>query len=152
MNFKKEIKSTTLILEIKTSAFVGTLPYIQPERLYSDQKPYDDRTDIWSLGVTLVEIVYGDIPYDIKEFNPDCHLVQIMSIIKNTDGDKIMSQCFSENYSIVLRSFIRDCLEEFSSRPRYSELMERMLYKSFEFKNGKEYIMELFIDIYLVIR
>ena len=127
------------------------MPYLPPERFSGDQTSYDDRTDIWSLGVTLVEIVYGDIPYDIKEFNPECHLVQIMNIIKNTDGDKIMSQCFSEKYSIVLRSFIRDCLEELSSRPRYSELMERMLYKSLEFKRSKEHIMELFIKIYLVI-
>jgi serine/threonine protein kinase len=98
------------------------LPYLPPERLNSDQ-PYDDRTDIWSLGVTLVEIVYGDNPYGIKEFNPECHLVPIMNIIKSMDGDKIMSQFFSEKYSLVLRSFIKECLEELSSRPRYSELM-----------------------------
>ena len=126
--------------------------YLPPERFSGDQTSYDDRTDIWSLGVTLVEIVYGDIPYDIKEFNSEYHIVQIMNIIKNTDGDKIMSQCFSEKYSIVLRSFIRDCLEELSSRPRYSELMERMLYKSIEFTNGKERIMECFMQIFLVIR
>ena len=126
--------------------------YLPPERFSVHQTSYDDRTDIWSLGVTLVEIVYGDIPYDIKEFNPECHLVQIINIIKNTDGNKIMSQCFSEKYSIVLRSFIKDCLGELSSRPRYSELMERMLYKSIEITNGKERIMELFITIYLVIK
>jgi serine/threonine protein kinase len=128
------------------------LLYIPPERFNSDQKSYDDRTDIWSLGVTLVEIVYGDNPYGIKKFNLECQLVPLMNMIKNTDGDKIMSQCFSEKYSIVLRSFIKECLEELNSRPRYSELMERMLYKSIELKNGKERIMELFIMIYLVIR
>ena len=128
------------------------MQYLPPERFNNNQKPYDDRTDIWSLGVTLVEIVYGDIPYDIKKFNTECHFVQIMNIIKNTDGDKIMRQCFSEKYSIVLRSFIKECLEELSSRPRYSELMERMLYKSLEFKNGKEHIMEMFIRTFLVIR
>jgi serine/threonine protein kinase len=127
------------------------LPYIPPERFNSDQ-PYDDRTDIWSLGVTLVEMVYGDIPYDIKEFNSECHIVSIMNVIKNTDGDTIMSQCFSEDYSIVLRSFTRDCLEELSSRPRYSELMEKMLYKSLKLKHDKEHIMGSFIKIYLVIR
>ena len=128
------------------------MPYIPPERFNSDQKPYDERTDIWSLGITLVEVVYGSIPYNVKEFDSRDDFGQIINVIKKANGDKIMRQCFSENYSIVLRSFIRDCLEEFSSRPRYSELMERMLYKSFEFKNGKEHIMELFIKIYLVIR
>ena len=129
------------------------MPYIPPERFNSDQTLYDERTDIWSLGITLVEIVYGDIPYIDKEFGPrQDNLGQIMNAIKNANGDKIISQCFSNKYSLILRSFIRECLEELSSRPRYSELMERMLYKSFEFKNGKEYIIKLFIEIYLVIR
>lgn len=128
------------------------MPYIPPERVNSDQKPYDERTDIWSLGITLVEIVYGDIPYNDKEFGPADNLGQIINAIQNANGDKIMNQCFSEKYSKELRSFTRDCLKELSSRPRYSELMERMLYKSLEFKNGKEHIMKLFIKIYLVIR
>jgi serine/threonine protein kinase len=152
MIFKKGINPTTLILESKASTFAGTLLYIPPERFNDDQTSYDDRTDIWSLGITLIEIAYGDIPYDIKEFDPTNQPFQILNIIKNVDADQIMRQCFSENYSIVLRSFIRECLEELSSRPRYSELMERMLYKSLEFKNGKEYIMNWFIEIYLVIR
>ena len=37
----------------------GTLLYWPPERF--DGEPYDERTDVWSLGITLVEIVYGDI-------------------------------------------------------------------------------------------
>jgi serine/threonine protein kinase len=131
------------------------LLYIPPERFNSDQKRYDERTDIWSLGITLIEIVYGGIPYNVKEFDSSDSrddFGQIMNAIKNANGDKIMRQCFSEKYSFILRSFIRECLEEFSSRPSYSKLMERMLYKSFELKNGKEFIMKLFIDIYLVIR
>ena len=37
----------------------GTLLYLPPERFGGE--PYDERTDVWSLGITLVEIVYGDI-------------------------------------------------------------------------------------------
>ena len=125
------------------------MQYLPPERL-DNYEPYDIRTDIWSLGITLIEIVYGAIPYGINELDSQHHVVQIIKAIKNVDADKIMNQCFSEKYSIVLRSFIKECLEELNSRPRYSELMERMLYKSIEFKNGKERLMEVFIEIYLV--
>ena len=122
-----------------------------PERFENDQ-PYNDLTDIWSLGITLVEIVYGDIPYDIKGLRLEYDFTQIVDIIKNADGNKIMSQCFSEKYSIVLRSFIKECLKELSSRPRYSELMETILYKSFVAKNDNNNAMKFFIKIYTVIR
>jgi serine/threonine protein kinase len=73
----------------------GTPLYIPPERF--DGEPYDERTDVWSLGITLVEIVYGDIYnlYNIKEFQND--EFKVMNTIKNANGDEIMSRCFSES-------------------------------------------------------
>ena len=127
----------------------GTLLYLPPERFGC--QPYDERTDIWSLGITLIEIVYGAIPYDIKEFDSQHHFVQIMNIIKHVDADKIMNQCFSKEYSKELRSFTRSCLNELSSRPKCIELMGTNLYKSFIAKDDNENIMKFFINIYSVI-
>lgn len=33
---------------------VGCRPYMSPERLMAAQEEYDIRTDVWSLGITLV--------------------------------------------------------------------------------------------------
>ena len=133
------------------SSFKCTLQYLPPERFEDDQS-YDDRTDVWSLGITLVEIAYGDIPYNVKELRPNEDYAKIMNIIKNTNGDEIMSRCFGEDYSDDLRYFVKSCLNELSSRPRYQELIETNLYKSFVAKDDNKNTMKNFIEIYSVIR
>jgi serine/threonine protein kinase len=134
------------------SSFKCTLQYLPPERFEDEQPLYDDRTDVWSLGITLVEIVFGDTPYNVKGFRLNEDYAKIMNIIKNANGDEIMSRCFGEDYSDDLRYFVKSCLNELSSRPRYQELIETNLYKSFVAKDDNKNTMEFFLQIYSVIR
>lgn len=43
-----------------------TLPYLSPERLVSDSPRIDTRSDIYSLGVVLFELLCGRLPHDLS--------------------------------------------------------------------------------------
>ncbi len=46
-----------------TMTLAGTPYYIAPERLYDDQRPVDRRSDVYSLGVTIYQLLTGELPF-----------------------------------------------------------------------------------------
>ena len=45
-------------------SFAGTYFYLSPEIV--NRKPYNDKTDIWSLGVLLYEMCAKEPPFNVK--------------------------------------------------------------------------------------
>lgn len=56
--------SGQLVDSIARTKDAGCRPYMAPERIDPQRaKGYDVRSDVWSLGITLMEVATGKFPY-----------------------------------------------------------------------------------------
>jgi len=86
----------------KTGTTVGTILYMSPEQVRGE--PIDQRTDIWSLGIMLYEMVSGKLPF-YGEYE---HAVSYRILNEEPDGNSdILSQFGNEGRLVILK-----CLEK----------------------------------------
>ncbi|WVR03173.1 hypothetical protein IAU60_000164 [Kwoniella sp. DSM 27419] len=87
----------------KRSTFVGT-PYWMAPEVVTEGRLYDSKADIWSLGITLLEMAYGEPPMSGQ---PAARAVMMLS-------DKRMRapRLEGDHWSRDMREFVVGCLNE----------------------------------------
>ncbi|KAL9932585.1 hypothetical protein V8E36_008702 [Tilletia maclaganii] len=100
----------------KRSTFVGTPCWMAPEVVAAaDGKLYDQSADIWSLGITIYEMVTGNPPYASDEDQS----MTLLRIAKAKPPRLPAEMTFSQ----PMRDFVATCLnDEPSERPSAEEL------------------------------
>jgi len=100
----------------QTGTRMGTLFYMSPEQIRAE-KDIDCRTDIYSLGVTLHEMVTGRLPYDADSESP--YTIQHNIITQEFIDPRTEQPNLSESFCSMLHR-----MTEKTKEKRYASVLE----------------------------
>jgi tetratricopeptide (TPR) repeat protein len=97
---------TEMTMFTEVGAIVGTLAYMSPEQADRDERNIDTRTDVYSLGIVLNELLVGTLPFalqDLREAGQEAMLRTIREQEPPRPSTKVRSLGESSKNSAVNR-------------------------------------------------
>ncbi|XP_048018709.1 TRAF2 and NCK interacting kinase a isoform X3 [Megalobrama amblycephala] len=107
----------------RRNTFIGTPYWMAPEVIACDENPeatYDYKSDLWSLGITAIEMAEGAPPLC------DMHPMRALFLIPRNPAPRLKSKKWSKKF----QSFIESCLvKNHSQRPSTENLLKHPFIK-----------------------
>ncbi len=113
-------------MQTVTGQLIGTLPYMSPEQIAGDPAKVDSRTDVYSLGVILYELLSGEMPHDLTNTSlPEAaRLVQETGITRLGTHDRTLR---GDIETIVAKALEKEPERRYSSASELAADLRRYL-------------------------
>eukprot|EP00730_Choanoeca_flexa_P000465 TRINITY_DN10207_c0_g1_i4.p1 TRINITY_DN10207_c0_g1~~TRINITY_DN10207_c0_g1_i4.p1 ORF type:complete len:615 (+),score=174.13 TRINITY_DN10207_c0_g1_i4:169-1845(+) len=126
MKDKKDLRHT----------YIGTPYWMAPEVIACDSQEdalYDQRSDIWSLGITAIEMAECEPPL------ADLHPMRALFLVPRNPSPTLQGK-WSNNFN----AFVAQCLiKDYEERPTSKKLLEHAFMKSVNVKQCRKQLVEL---------
>jgi mitogen-activated protein kinase kinase len=100
------------------NTFVGTSSYMSPERI--EGKKYQIQSDVWSLGMTLMELAIGKHPFSAAD-GGQLPIIELLGLIVKADAPTLPPGGFSPEFE----DFMAKCLiKDPEARPTPRQLLQ----------------------------